>query len=138
MKFEVWIPTLPPTTNTAYRISRSRMYISKEGNDWAEKAALVIGTKHSKDPYEWKGRDLQVSFTFYGIHPLRWDVDGRIKLALDTLAAKLGFDDRNVWQVYARKQKGPEGVRIILEEYSPFHLPPNPPPQVSPAQILPN
>lgn len=95
------------------------MYISKEGNDWAGKAALIIGAKHGQNPQEWKGKDLQVSFTFYGIHPLRWDVDGRIKLALDTLAIKLGFDDRNVWQVYAKKLKGPEGVRIILEELPP-------------------
>lgn len=126
MKFEVWIPALPPSTNTAYRISRGRMYISKEGNDWAEKAALIIGAKHGEDPYEWKGRDLQVSFTFYGPHPLRWDVDGRIKLALDTLAAKLDFDDRYIQAVHARKQKGPEGVHIVLEELGSQNTVPTP------------
>lgn len=116
MRFEVWIPALPPTTNMAYRIGRGRMYISKEGKEWSEKAALIIGVKHGEDPHEWKGKDLQVTFTFYGPHPLRWDVDGRIKTTLDTLATKLGFDDRYVWEVHVRKEKGPSGVSIILEE----------------------
>ena len=116
--FEVWIPALPISTNCAYKIRRSRMYISAEGKHWAEKAALIIGAKHGRNPQEWRNKELRVSLVFFDNHPLCWDVDGRIKITLDTLASKLGFDDRYIMELDAKKQKGPEGVLIRLEEYN--------------------
>lgn len=92
------------------------MYISKEGNEWAEKAALIIGAKHGHNPQEWKDKLLRVSFIFYAKSILTYDVDGKIKLCLDTLSRKLQFDDRHVMELSAEKRKGPEGVHIVLEE----------------------
>lgn len=104
------------------------MYISKEGNDWAEKAALIIGAKHGHDPQEWKGKFLRVSFTFYAKSILTYDVDGKIKICLDCLSRKLGFDDRFVMKLSAQKQKGPSGVLIVLEELRSQNTTPTPHP----------
>ena len=117
MKFEVYIPTLPPSTNMAYKCGKGRFYKTTECKDWQAQAALPIGAKHNKNPYDWTKKFLACSLFFFDKSVLTWDIDGRIKPVLDCLSAKLGFDDRYIVKFDELEQlKGPSGILIKLRE----------------------
>ena len=96
------IPTLPKSTNALLGITRTgHVYKTSAARAWAEQAALIIGA--ANQGREWSGYWLEVVFDVYMPNVAWRDVDNCIKLALDTLAAKLGFDDRYVLSVSANK-----------------------------------
>lgn len=91
------------------------MYKSQEANDWAAKAALIIGSEAGFS--DWKDKE-----EFYNIEiifsQLRCDVDGPVKLVIDTLSQKLGFNDNRIKKQSSEKfDLGYRGVWIILEPY---------------------
>lgn len=58
---------------------------------------------------------LGVYMTFYFATPMRRDVDGGVKITLDTIATALGFDDRNVVDMHLTKQIDPLHPRVEIE-----------------------
>ncbi len=113
---EFWIPQRPPTTNVSYKISRGRMYLSKEAKGWKEQAVLILRCKHNENPHLWKEKYLATSLTFFDKSILTYDLDGPIRITLNALSAALDFDDRYIMELCAKKRKGPSGVFIHLRE----------------------
>lgn len=115
-KLTIFIPSLPPTTNMAYRIGRGHLYKTEEGKSWQQQAALIIGAKHNKNPHEWKGKFLACELYFMNKSVLLSDIDGRVKPILDCISQKMHFDDRYVLRMELYQIKGPTGVLIKLRE----------------------
>jgi len=117
MKFEIYVPTLPPSTNMTYKSGKGRFYKTTESKDWQTQAALPIGAAHNLNPHDWAKKLLACSLFFFDKSVLTWDIDGRIKPVLDCLSAKLNFDDRYIQKFDNLEQlKGPPGVLIRLRE----------------------
>jgi len=115
--FEVYVPTLPPTTNMSYKSGKGRFYKTTESKNWQKQAALPIGAAHNRNPHNWTGKLLACSLFFFDNSVLTCDIDGRIKPILDCVAAKLEFDDRYIVKFDNLEQlKGPPGVLIRIRE----------------------
>ncbi|MDQ3442940.1 MAG: RusA family crossover junction endodeoxyribonuclease, partial [Chloroflexota bacterium] len=56
-----------------------------------------------------------VYLTFYFETPMRRDLDGGLKIALDAMASGLGFDDRKVVDIHLTKRIDPLRPRLEVE-----------------------
>ena len=127
-EFSVFIDSLPPTSNQAYKVGRlgkakGVLYMTEEGKAWKDGAQLAVQAANRQPEGFWKGRQLYVSLTFFGHSTLTYDIDGRVKLALDAVAAGLGFDDRYVFPLLLNKQKGVvPGVSVMVTDRIPHEL----------------
>ena len=121
-EFSVFIPTLPPTTNQAYRCGKGRFYMTEEGKAWKTAAQLLVQVADRQPEGFWRGKQLYVSLIFFDESVLMADVDGRAKLALDSVAAGLGFDDRYVFPLLLDKKKGiAPGVSVFVTDRIPHN-----------------
>lgn len=119
MILKVWIPLLPPSSNMTYQITshsgKAQMYKSEEANNWAAGAALIIGSEAGI--FDWKDE-----YAFYDIEiifsKIKCDVDGPVKLVIDVISQKLGFNDNRIKKQSSEKDDlGSPGVWIILEPH---------------------
>ena len=118
-EFTVFIPTLPPTTNHAYTIAvnkrgKAYTYMTAEGKAWKAGAQLKVQAANDQPEGFWKGKRLYVTLIFFDKSTLTYDVDGRVKLALDAVADGLGFDDRYVYPLLLDKRVGTPGVSVLV------------------------
>jgi Holliday junction resolvase RusA-like endonuclease len=101
------IPGLPPTTNHCYGLTvkggKAVMYKTQAAKDWQEMASLIINTQQKHQ--DWSKVSVAVDITFHCHRPVKRDVDGGIKITLDTVAAALGFNDSKVVWLQAGKDK---------------------------------
>jgi Holliday junction resolvase RusA-like endonuclease len=93
--FQCFIPISPPGINETYKITSQggvRMYKVTEANDWSAHAALIIGSEAAIQDFELtQEREWEIRILFSN---WRQDVDAPVKLVIDTVAIKLGVDDR--------------------------------------------
>lgn len=118
---KIYIPICPPGINETYKVGKSgnkgHLYKSARANKWAEDAGLIIGAEAGKQ--EWKDTSKYYSI-YIRFSNFRQDVDAPIKLVIDTVTAKLGFDDKRIVKQCSEKinYKEKEGVWISLEPYN--------------------
>lgn len=110
---KIWIPLLPPGINETYKIGNGHLYKSEKAKSWENDAALIIGSE---------AQDWMDDSEFYEIDIIlqntRTDVDASIKLMIDVLSNKLGFNDNRILRQCSEKVKSDEkGVFIILRNY---------------------
>lgn len=118
--FTVFIPTLPPTSNEAYRCGQGRFYMTAEGKAWKAGAQLVVQAANRQPEGFWSGKQLYVSLTFFDKSTLTYDVDGRSKLALDAVSAGMGFDDKYVFPLLLDKKASTiRGVSVFVTDRIP-------------------
>lgn len=101
---------LPPTTNHAYGISRSRMYKTDKCRAWEATAGFQVKRVWDRKPVEgevWVGIEM-----FYKYNR---DVDGSIKLILDLLAS-IGVmeNDRQVMSLQVSKEKVSKDPCVVV------------------------
>jgi crossover junction endodeoxyribonuclease RusA len=113
---------LPPSINEQYVVvGKRKRVLSKVASTWKKDATKVISMLRDKStisPVEEKALAnnlLGVYMTFYFETPMRRDLDGGLKIALDTIATNLGFDDRNVVDLHLTKQIDPLHPRMEIE-----------------------
>lgn len=113
---------IPPSINSQYVIvGKRKRVLSKGANTWkkdATKAMAMMRDKSIISPVEehaFQNNLLGVYMTFYFTTPMRRDVDGGVKIALDTVAEALGFDDRNVVDMHLTKQIDPLHPRVEID-----------------------
>lgn len=116
--FDVVIPFLPTSTNALYKWGKGHMYKTQAAKDWAKDAALLIGAANTVG--DWSDYWLVVTLDVCLPNPARRDIDNCAKLALDTLAAKLGFDDRYVISLHIHSWPREEKLRIRLGKVGPL------------------
>lgn len=124
----VQIDALPPGINSQYGVGRGRapspllasivqddrkprVYLTAQAEDWAEKAALVIGAEAGVAGWELESINYGVLIIFSGS---RMDVDAPVKLVIDTLTRKLGFDDRYITEQASIRLDSKEKRMLIV------------------------
>lgn len=114
---DVDIPLEPPGINQTYKITcvsgKARMYKSKKAKTWATDAALIIGSGGRDFTFNIKSDYLvKIDFAAKG-----YDVDAPVKLILDTLCQKLGFNDKYIDELHIKKNNSIAiGIRVRLYE----------------------
>lgn len=113
---------IPPSINAQYVVVGNRKRVlSKVASTWkknANKALAMMRDKSVISPVEehaFQTNLLGVYMTFYFSTPMRRDVDGGVKITLDTIAEALGFDDRNVVDMHLTKQIDPLHPRVEVD-----------------------
>ncbi len=112
---------LPPSVNNQYVSVGRRRVLSKEAQQFKRDVAkLVAGLRERGELSAGQERAvaeelLGVYLTFYFTTPMRRDLDGGLKIALDALAEALGFDDRAVVDLHLTKQIDPLRPRLEVE-----------------------
>lgn len=113
---------IPPSINQQYVVvGKRKRVLSKVASTWkknANKAIAMMRDKSVISPVEehaFQNNLLGVYMTFYFTTPMRRDVDGGVKITLDTVATALGFDDRNVVDMHLTKQIDPLNPRVEID-----------------------
>lgn|SRR3990167_2748166 len=109
-KLLIWIPLLPPGINETYLIGNKHFYKSEKAKRWEEDAAYIIGSEAQEweDKSEWYGINITLCNSNY-------DVDSSIKIVIDTISRKLGFNDKRILKQCSEKVKSDEkGIMIEL------------------------
>lgn len=116
MQFTVFIPVFSPGLNQTYKTGRGRFYKSKEAKEWQAKAALIIGSAAAEQEWVDDSKYYEILIEFN--HP-RQDVDAPIKLIIDTVSQKLGFNDKKIKRQCSEdiKDLSESGVWITLQSY---------------------
>lgn len=114
--------SMPPSINAQYVVvGKRKRVLSKVASTWkkdATKAMQMMRDKSVISPVEehaFQNNLLGVYMTFYFATPMRRDLDGGVKITLDTIAEALGFDDRNVVDMHLIKQIDPLNPRVEIE-----------------------
>ncbi len=112
---------LPPGVNNQYVTVGKRRVLSKSARAFKQNVTKYLNAQRSTGQLtpaaERAFRDslLGVYLTFYFETPMRRDLDGGLKIALDVLATGLGFDDRAVVDLHLVKQIDPLHPRLDVE-----------------------
>jgi crossover junction endodeoxyribonuclease RusA len=112
---------LPPGVNNQYVTVGKRRVLSKTAQTFKRDATKLISSMREKgriDPLHEQAIQkslLGIYLTFYFETPMRRDLDGGLKIALDVLATNLGFDDRSVVDLHLTKQIDPLHPRVEVE-----------------------
>ena len=112
---------LPPSVNNQYATVGRRRVLSKEAQRFRRDVTkLVSGLRERGELSAGQERAfaeelLGVYLTFYFTTPMRRDLDGGLKIALDALAEAIGFDDRAVVDLHLTKQIDPLRPRLEVE-----------------------
>ena len=115
---EIERETLPPGVNNLYwNIYGRGRVLTTQARQWRDEMQLLVRQAAMRRGLAWH-RTTRLAVEIEVSSPRLWtfDLDGRLKLALDALAAGLGVDDRYIVQLQARKIRGPERLRIRAQE----------------------
>jgi crossover junction endodeoxyribonuclease RusA len=112
---------LPPGVNNQYVTVGKRRVLSKPAQAFKRDVKKQIAGLRERGailPAQEQALGsslLGVYLTFYFETPMRRDLDGGLKIALDALAESLGFDDRAVVDLHLTKQIDPLHPRLEVE-----------------------
>lgn len=113
---------MPPSINNQYVVvGKRKRVLSKVANTWKKDATRALQMMRDKsiispvEEHAFQTNLLGVYMTFFFSTPMRRDLDGGVKITLDTIATALGFDDRNVVDMHLTKQIDPLHPRVEVE-----------------------
>ena len=112
---------LPPGVNNQYVTVGKRRVLSKAAQSFKRDVGKYLNTRREKGDLApgveraFAQSLIGVYLTFYFETPMRRDLDGGLKIALDALATGLGFDDRSVVDLHLVKQIDPLHPRLEVE-----------------------
>lgn len=108
---------LPPGVNNQYVTINGRRALSPEARRWKKMATQALDRIEFPPAFSALLPDgyLAVFLDFYFETPLRRDLDGGLKIALDTICQSLGIDDRRVVDIHLVKRIDPLHPRMEVE-----------------------
>ena len=112
---------LPPGVNNQYVTVGRRRVLSKAAQSFKRDVTKYLNTRRERGELvpaverAFADSLIGVYLTFYFETPMRRDLDGGLKIALDALATGLGFDDRAVVDLHLVKQIDPLHPRLEVE-----------------------
>ncbi len=112
---------LPPGVNNQYATVGRRRVLTKPAQVFKRDVAKAIERARREDEITPAAEAalgqalLGLMLTFYFETPMRRDLDGGLKIALDALGAALGFDDRAVVDLHLIKRIDPLRPRLEVE-----------------------
>jgi crossover junction endodeoxyribonuclease RusA len=108
---------LPPGVNNQYVTVNGRRVLSRAARGWKQQAQAAMSRVELPPAFAatLPNGYLAVFIDFYFETPMRRDLDGGLKIALDTICAALGIDDRRVVDIHLVKRIDPLHPRIEVE-----------------------
>ena len=112
---------LPPSINNQYVTVGRRRVLSKEAKTFKKDVRKLIdrlrlsGKISPTTEAEMQGSLIGAYLTFHFETPFRRDLDGGLKIALDSVAEALGIDDRMVVDLHLVKQMDTLNPRLEIE-----------------------
>lgn len=112
---------LPPGINSQYVQAGNRRVLSAGAKKFKNQVLALIASlreKPSWDPLveaQIRRSLVGMYMTFYFKTPLKRDLDGGLKIAIDSVAEALNFDDRTVVDLHLTKQIDPLNPRLELD-----------------------
>lgn len=112
---------LPPGINNQYVTVGKRRVLSTGARKFKQDVAKIVDGLRERPG--WPVRDEQrirdsllgMYLTFYFETPLKRDLDGGLKIAIDAVAESLGFDDRTIVDLHLTKQIDPLRPRLEID-----------------------
>lgn len=112
---------LPPGVNNQYVTVGHKRVLSREASAFKKQVMAAVENAVSHDGAlleeieTMRAIPLAVDFDFHFTSPRRRDLDGGLKIALDSLCAALGLDDRDVVDIHLAKYLDPLSPRLEAE-----------------------
>ena len=112
---------LPPGINSQYVQAGKRRVLSAGARKFKNEVLALISSlreKPSWDPLveaQIRRSLVGMYMTFYFETPMKRDLDGGLKIAIDSVAEALSFDDRTVVDLHLTKQIDPLHPRLELD-----------------------
>ena len=115
--------TLPlhPSVNNQYVTAGKRRILSKPAKAFKKEVETLLLDHREKNRITAEQERtiadayIGVYMTFFFETPLKRDLDGGLKIALDAIASGLGFDDRKVVDIHLIKRIDPLRPRLEVE-----------------------
>ena len=105
------IPLLPVSMNKLYAINyrTKQVYMTPEARTWKTQAKMFVSpfAVAKNDKLSLK-LDINCDWYFKNGNPKRSDIQNLIKVVVDMLSERLGFDDSQVWSFTANKIQSSE------------------------------
>jgi crossover junction endodeoxyribonuclease RusA len=112
---------LPPGVNNQYVTAGKRRVLSKPAKAFKETVTKLLLDHREKNRIT-TAQERAIAASYIGVYltfffetPLKRDLDGGLKIALDAIAAGLGFDDRKVVDIHLTKRIDPLRPRLEVE-----------------------
>lgn len=112
---------LPPGVNNQYVTAGKRRVLSKPAKAFKDEVTKLLLDHRERNRITSaqertiKNAYIGVYMTFFFETPLKRDLDGGLKIALDAIATGLGFDDRRVVDIHLTKRIDPLRPRLEVE-----------------------
>ncbi len=112
---------LPPSINNQYVTVGHKRVLSREASAFKKQVAAAVENAVSHDAAllaeleEMRETPLGVDLLFYFASPRKRDLDGGLKIALDSICGALGLDDRDVVDLHLAKYLDPLNPRVELD-----------------------
>jgi crossover junction endodeoxyribonuclease RusA len=112
---------LPPGVNNQYVTAGKRRVLSKPARAFKDEVKTLLLNHRERNRITAaqeraiKSSYIGVYLTFYFETPLKRDLDGGLKIALDAIASGLEFDDRKVVDIHLTKRIDPLRPRLEVE-----------------------
>lgn len=112
---------LPPGVNNQYVTVGHKRVLSREASAFKKQVAAAVENAVSHDGAllaeleEMRGTPLGVDLLFHFPSPRKRDLDGGLKIALDSICGALGLDDRDVVDLHLAKYLDPLHPRLELD-----------------------
>jgi crossover junction endodeoxyribonuclease RusA len=112
---------LPPGVNNQYVTVGDRRVLSKPAQKFGRDAAAIIREAFRSGAIDderlklMRKQPLACDLVFYFETPYKRDLDGGLKITLDTLCDNLGLDDRYIVALTLEKRIDPLNPRVELE-----------------------
>jgi len=115
IKYEVTINERAISVNHMYGRSGSRSFLTNESIQFQERIREAIEEKYGYDYKQIEGKvRLKLSIEKRGRD---WDLDNTFKAIIDAIVkAGIIVDDDQVWEIFARKGRLVDCIRIVVEE----------------------
>jgi Holliday junction resolvase RusA-like endonuclease len=105
------IPLLPVSMNKLYAINyrTKQVYMTPEARQFKSQAKLFISSFATTKTDKLSLRlDINTDWYFKNGNPKRSDIQNLIKVVVDMLSERLGFDDSQIWSFSANKIQSSE------------------------------
>lgn len=112
---------LPPGVNNQYVTVGHKRVLSRDAAAWKKVVAAAVENAVSHDPdllaeiEAMQGTPLGFDCACYFPSPRKRDLDGGLKIALDSICGALGLDDRDVVDIHLAKFLDPLAPRLDAE-----------------------
>lgn len=110
-EYKITLPFIPVSVNASYRVSKSRVYKSKQMREFQKQMNAVF--ENYKDLRMLEGK-LSLDVTFEMSDKRSRDLDNLLKSLLDSLEGRVFKNDNQIFEITARKFNNCDQFKTII------------------------